>query len=110
MLEAPTADSDVRPWSAANGAVASFFDADAAGDIDERYLLRIDGEEFWLSSVPGGGPARETADLTFESAAATWFDVRQGRTTLRKAIRDGRIKKSGTRAALDHFAAVFQLP
>jgi DNA-binding HxlR family transcriptional regulator len=108
LLEEPDETVVVRPWTAANAAVSAFYDEAAATGIDERYLLRIDGEEYQLSSVRGGGEAHDSPDLTLESTAATWIDIRQGRTTLRNAIRSGRIKKTGSKEALDHFAAVFQ--
>jgi DNA-binding HxlR family transcriptional regulator len=108
LLEEPDEDIVVRPWTAANAAVAAFFDETAAIGIDERYLLRVGGEEYRLSSVRGGGEDRDEIDLTLESAADVWIDIRQGRTTLRNAIKSGRIKKSGTPNALAHFAQVFQ--
>ena len=109
LLEAPTDDSDVRPWTAANAALSMFYDESAATGIDERYLMRIDGEEFWLSSILGGGDARPQPDLTLEATAATWIDVRQDAPRCARRSAAGNITKTGSRAALDHFAAIFQL-
>lgn len=109
LLEEPDDEMVIRPWTAANAAVGAFFDERAAGGIDERYLLIIDGEEFRLSSVPGGGASRRSFDLTLVSTARAWIDIRQGRTTLRNAISSGRIKKVGSSKALANFGRVFQL-
>jgi DNA-binding PadR family transcriptional regulator len=108
LLEEPDDDAVVRPWTAANAAVAAFYDEHAADGIDERYLLVIDGEEFHLSSIRGGGDARDTFDLTLVSAARVWIDIRQGRTTLQHAIKSGGIAKTGSATALANFARVFQ--
>ena len=77
-------------------------------DIDERYMLVIDGEEFRLSSVAGGGASRDGFDLTLVSTARVWIDIRQGRMTLRNAIKSGRIERAGSSVALANFARVFQ--
>ena len=108
LLKEPDDDTVVRPWTAANAAVGAYFDEHAASDIDERYMLVIDGEEFHLSSVSGGGDARDSFDLTLVSTARVWIDIRQGRTTLRNAIKSGRIEQDGSSVALAHFARVFQ--
>ena len=38
--------------------------------IDERYLLRVDGEEITLSSVKGGGPPHPEPDLVLDGPPA----------------------------------------
>ena len=108
LLKEPDGDAVVRPWTAANAAVGAYFDEHAASDIDERYMLVIDGEEFHLSSVAGGGDARDSFDLRLVSTARVWIDIRQGRTTLRNAINSGRIEQDGSSVALAHFARAFQ--
>jgi len=111
LLEEPDENAVIRPWTIANAVIGSYYDADRADGIDERYLLRIDGEEFPMSSVLGGGESRANAsdvDLTLIGTARVWVDIRQGRTTLRNAIRHGLIESSGSKAALDHFASIFQ--
>jgi DNA-binding HxlR family transcriptional regulator len=110
LLEAPDAAAVVRPWTAVQAAVGAYYQPLAAGDIDERYLLRVDGEEFTMSSVAGGGAPRATPDLVLECSAKTLLDIRQGRIGLRKAISNGRIAKKGTARALANFARIFQLP
>jgi hypothetical protein len=109
LLEAPGADVVVRPWTAAQAAVGAFYEPARAAGIDERYLLRIDGHEFPLSSVDGGGEARARPDLVLEANATTWIDIRQRRTTMREAIRAGRLVTHGRKAALAHFGKIFQL-
>lgn len=98
----------VRPWAAMN-AVAISYDAAAAEGIDERYRLCIDGEDFLLSSVRGGGANRDDVDLEIASDAPFWFELRQGHTTLRDAIDTGRVRVTGTKRALGHFERVYQL-
>jgi len=111
LLEEPDENVVIRPWTIANAVICSFYDPDRADGIDERYLVRIDGDEFPMSSVGGGGEPRPSAsdvDLTLTGTARVWIDIRQGRTTLRHAIRDVRIERSSSKAALDHFASIFQ--
>lgn len=109
LLEAPDEDTPVRPWMAANAVIASYYDPVAAEGIDERYLLRIDDQEVTLSSVKGRGRPHAEPDLVLESAAAVWVDVRQGRLTVRNAIKQGRIRVVGSKAALANFQRVFAL-
>jgi DNA-binding HxlR family transcriptional regulator len=109
LLEAPDDDAVVRPWTALQAAVGAYYQPVAAADIDERYLLRIDGEEFTLSSVPGGGAPHATPDLVLEGAAKTLLDIRQRRIGLRDAIAAGHITKKGPARALANFARIFQL-
>ena len=51
-----------------------------------------------MSSVPGGGIARDKPDLVLEGAARTFLDVRQGRLSLPEAITKGLLAKRGVRA------------
>jgi hypothetical protein len=99
----------VRPWTAAHAAIGAYFQPLEAVGVDERYLLRIDGEEFTMSSVPGGGSQHDKPDLVLEGAARTFLDVRQGRLSLRQAIKTGRLAKRGSARALANFARIFQL-
>jgi len=111
LLEEPDDNVVVRPWTIANAMIGSFYDHARAEGVDERYLVRIDGEEFALSSAAGGGepPVNASdADLILVGTARAWIDIRQGRTTLRNAIRNRSIERSGSKAALDHFASIFQ--
>lgn len=108
LLEPPGDGDEVRPWTAVHAGMSAFYRPLAAVSIDERYLLRVDGEEFLLSSVPGGGPSREP-DLVLDADARTLLDIRQGRTTMRAAIRDGRVRRRGTAVALRHFEEIFGL-
>lgn len=108
LLE-PVAGREVRPWMAVSSCVEAWFDPDAAEGIDERYLIRIGGQEFALSSVAGGGKPRDP-DLVAESDAALWVELRQGATTVREALRSGRLHVTGPRRVLTHMQRVFRLP
>lgn len=109
LLEEPDDDVVVRPWTAAHAAIGAYFQPLEAVGVDERYLLRIDGEEFTMSSVPGGGSPHDRPDLVLEGSARVFLDVRQGRTSLREAIAAGQLTKRGSARALANFARVFQL-
>lgn len=109
LLEAPTDDQVVRPWTAVNAAVATYFDRVAALGIDERYLFRVGGEEITLSSVRGGGESHDVADLIIESPARIWLDIRQGRTTMDEAIDAGIIEVTGSAAAQANFQRIFHV-
>jgi hypothetical protein len=63
LLEDPAEAPYVRPWSAVQTCLVVYFDpfvAEALA-VDERYLVRVDGEPTMLSSVRGGGPDRDPA-------------------------------------------------
>ncbi len=110
LLEEPTDDQYIRPWTGSNAMIAAYYDSGAAAGIDERYLLRIDGEDITLSSVNGRGAAHETPDLILESTARVWVDIRQGRLTLRRAISEGRVTKKGSARSLNNFRRIFAVP
>jgi DNA-binding HxlR family transcriptional regulator len=109
LLGAPGDDQVVRPWTAVHASVATSYDPVAAAGIDEQYLFRVDGEDFTLSSVQGGGAPRMTPDLVIESTARVWFDIRQGRATMRQAIRRGDIRVTGSTDALGNLQRIFHL-
>lgn len=109
LLEPPTDDQIVRPWTAIHASVATSYDPVAAAGVDERYLFRVGGEEITLSSVAGGGPPRSTPDLVVESAARVWIDIRQGRVAMRDAIEQGLISVTGPATALHNLQQIFHL-
>jgi DNA-binding HxlR family transcriptional regulator len=109
LLEEPAADQVVRPWTAVNVAIATYYDAAAAVGTDERYLFRIEGEEITLSSVKGRGEEREVPDLVITSPGRIWLDIRQGRTTLREAVEEGVIRVDGRAATLANFQRIFRV-
>jgi len=108
LLEEPAEDAIVRPWTAVHAGLSAFYRPLEAVGIDERYRLVVDGEEFTLSSVPGGGAPRQP-DLELVADARTMLDVRQGRRTLRGAIEAGLVSCTGSDAALGHFERIFAL-
>jgi DNA-binding HxlR family transcriptional regulator len=107
LLE-PTDGRPVRGWTAVNACVAAYYYPVAAEGVDERYLFRVDDEEYVLSSVRGGGHERDP-DLILESDAALWVDIRQRTTTVRDALASKRLHTLGPRAALRHLQRIFQL-
>ena len=110
LLEEPAADLEMRPRMCSNAMIAGYYDAELAAGIDERYLLRIDGEDITLSSVKGGGAPREEPDLVLDSSARTWIDIRRGDVTLREAIKQGRVRRIGGASALRNFQRIFSVP
>jgi len=112
MLPAARSSTTIRPPTAAYGAVAPWYDAEAAGDLDEIYRLVIDGEEFILSSTRGGLPAAvgREPDLVLTAPAHVILSARQGATTLAEAIARGAVRIEGSKRALRNFQAVFRLP
>ena len=108
LLEEAGDDTHVWPWTAAQAGISAYYQPLEAIGVDERYLLRVDGEEFMMSSIPGGGADAEP-DLVLDGTARTFLDVRQGRITLREAIASGRLVKHGSAKALANFARIFRL-
>lgn len=110
LLEDPAEAEYVRPWSAVQTCLVVYFDPAAAAElgVDERYLVRIDGEEFVLSSVRGGGPDK-TPSVTIELGAATLFALRQGRVSWADAVAGGELSVTGPLAAQRRFRDIFRL-
>jgi DNA-binding HxlR family transcriptional regulator len=109
LLEAPADGQVVRPWTAVNVTIATYYDAVAAVGIDERYLFHVDGEDITLSSVKGGGEPHDVADLVIASPARIWLDIRQGRTTMEEAVEAGIIVLEGTATAQENFQRIFHI-
>lgn len=111
LLPSPKSVRKIRPALAAHGAVAAYYDADAATHLDERYRLVIDGEAFELGSARGRRPAvTDEPDLTITGPAHAIVAARRGETTLREAIADGVVTARGSKRALRNFQRVFRLP
>jgi len=110
LLEPPSEARQLRPDRVVNIAVANYYDAVAADGIDERYLVRADGQEVTLSSVKGGGAPHSEPDLVIDGTGAVWIDIRQGVTTLAEARRQGRLTVTGPKATLANFQRIFRVP
>jgi DNA-binding HxlR family transcriptional regulator len=111
LLPSPNTVRKIRPALAAHGALAAYYDADAAEHLDERYRLVIDGETFELATARGGRSAGSgEPDLTIRAPAATIVAARRGETTLADAIADGHVTTQGRKRALRNFQRVFRLP
>ena len=108
LLEPADEAEHVRPWTAVNACVAAYFDREAAHGVDQRYLLRVDGEEFTLSSVKGGGRPKRPV-LVIDTSARTLVEIRQGGTDLSTARRGGALTVDGSAADLRTFARIFRL-
>jgi hypothetical protein len=107
-LEAAGPDTAVRPITVIHAGLIPFYDRAAAAGIEERYLLVIDGEEHWLSSVPGEQPDGTGApDLVLEGPAWAFIAARQGGPTLAEAIADGTIHRTGSAKSQRSFERVF---
>lgn len=108
LLEEPDDDTEISPAMVANAVLGAYYDPVVAEGIDERYLLRMGDEEILLSSVRGRSVAREP-DLVLDADPRVWVDVRQGRLTMRDAIRGKRLRSTGSAAALANFRRIFGL-
>jgi DNA-binding HxlR family transcriptional regulator len=112
FLPAARSSTKIRPPTAAYGAVTPWYDAEAAGDLDEVYRLVIDGEDFILASARGGtrGAAGREPDLVLTAPAHVILSARHGETTLADAIARGAVRVDGSKRALRNFQKVFRLP
>ncbi|HEY7077544.1 MAG TPA: winged helix-turn-helix transcriptional regulator [Solirubrobacteraceae bacterium] len=95
-------------------ALATFFDAGAAGDLDARYELRM-GENTFAVRIAGGAidvdrGAAPDADATIESDAETLSALIWERRDLGDALRAGDIAIDGDKAAVSRFLALFPPP
>jgi hypothetical protein len=110
LLEEPNDDHPIRPWTAVFAAIGPYHDPLLVDGADERYQFVIDGTELTLSSRTGRGTGDgDDADLVLESDARLWLDVRQGRTTVRHAIDEGRLAVIGDAGALANLQRIFDL-
>jgi DNA-binding HxlR family transcriptional regulator len=111
LLEAPDPSTVVRPVSVVAAWFVPFYDRQAAAGVDERYQLVIDGEPFWLSSVPGARATGDDgpADLVLEGPAWAFMAARQGTKPLDDLIDDGTVIRSGPVRSLRNFERVFAL-
>jgi DNA-binding HxlR family transcriptional regulator len=112
LLPSPKSVRKIRPALAAHGAVAAYYDAEAAARLDERYRLVIDGETFDLGAARGRRAAATDGepDLTITGPAHAIVAARRGETTLQEAIADGVITVQGSKRGLGNFQRVFRLP
>jgi DNA-binding HxlR family transcriptional regulator len=95
-------------------ALGTFFDADAAGDLDARYELRIDDNAFHASIADGRieidrGPA-ENPVATVETGAVTFSSLVWNGRDLDDAIRAGELRIEGDRSAVDCLLGLFPKP
>jgi DNA-binding HxlR family transcriptional regulator len=109
LLDDPPDDLAMRPAGIINIALRLYYDAAAAAGVDERYLLRADGEEHILVSARGPAAPAGECDLVLESAARLWLEIRRGALTLEQALEQGLLQADGSPAALANFRRVFQV-
>jgi len=112
LLPVPRPSTKMRPTVAAYGAVTPWYDAKAAGDLDEIYRLVIDGQPFTLTSARGGIRAARgrEPDLVLTAPAHVIVAARRGETSLAAAIASGEVEVDGSQRALRNFQQVFRLP
>jgi DNA-binding HxlR family transcriptional regulator len=112
LLPSPKTVRKIRPALAAYGAVAAYYDREAARDLEEHYRLVIDGETFDLGTARGRRPtpADDPPDLTVTAPAQAIVAARRGETTLKDAIADGVLTTRGSKRALANFRRVFRMP
>jgi DNA-binding HxlR family transcriptional regulator len=110
-LEDASADLDIPPRMVANAGFIPFYDKTAAEGIAERYLLVVDGQEQWLSTVRGERPPAGTdPDLTLEGPSWAFVAARQRTTSLTDLIEDGVVRRTkGTARTQRTFERVFSL-
>jgi DNA-binding HxlR family transcriptional regulator len=95
-------------------ALGTFFDADAAGDLDARYELRIDDSTFHVNIAGGDieidrGSAQEPVAIV-ETGAATFSSVVWNGRDLDDALRAGELRIEGDRRAVDRLLGLFPKP
>jgi DNA-binding HxlR family transcriptional regulator len=109
-LEEAGPETVVRPITVIHAGLIPFYDRGAAAGVEERYLMVIDGEAHWLSSVAGEQPdGTGTPDLVLEGPAWAFIAARQGSLTLSEAIADGTIRRTGSTRTQRSFERVFSL-
>ena len=111
FLEPPDKQTPTRPETTIVTAIRAFYDREAAGDLDQYYVIEIDGKPFDLYTTPGESGARpgRKPDLVLSSAAWVLLDVRVGAMTLDEAIEAGFVTRHGSVRATRNFQKVFQL-
>lgn len=104
-------DSEIPPETVTMLSFAPYFDRAAAAGVDERYLLRIDGHDVWLTSVPGGrAQPSDDPDLVLEGPAWAFVAPRQRTATFADLVADGTIRRvKGSAKAQRSFERVFSL-
>ena len=95
-------------------ALGTFFDADAAGDLNTRVELRLGEHAFRVSIADGEidvdrGPA-ENPDTIIDTDPETLAALIRGRRKLADALRDGAITIDGDQPAVTRFLEVFPQP
>ena len=95
-------------------ALGTFFDAEAAADLDATYELRVDDSSFRVRIADGalelGRGSAPGADAVIEASAATLGEVLWDGRDVGDALRDGDIAIEGDRHAVERFVALFPQP
>ena len=95
-------------------ALGTFFDADAAGDLDARYELRLGDNTFHVHVGDGAialdrGPAA-APDAIIETEAGAFSAVVWNGRDLDDALRSGELRIEGDRRAVDRLLGLFPRP
>ncbi len=95
-------------------ALSTFFDADAARDLDARYELRLDGSTFHVSIADGRievdrGPAEHPVAIV-ETGATTFSSIVWNGRDPDDALRTAELRITGDRSAVDRLLGLFPKP
>jgi DNA-binding HxlR family transcriptional regulator len=95
-------------------ALGTFFDAEAAGDLEARYELRLDDSTFHVDIATGEiavdrGPAEDPVAIV-ETDAATFSSIVWNGRDLDDAQRAGELRIEGDRPAVDRLLGLFPKP
>lgn len=81
-------------------ASAFYFDPQAAVDVRATYVIKVEGEAGYLRVRDGvcsaGAGEVADADVTFEGEPCTWLDAVFDRCDFGEALKDGRLRFSGS--------------
>jgi len=95
-------------------ALGTFFDPDAAADLEARYELRLDGSTFRVHIADGKievdrGPA-EAPVAVIEAGAMTFSSIVWNGRDIDDALRAGELRLEGDRSAVDRLLGLFPKP
>jgi DNA-binding HxlR family transcriptional regulator len=95
-------------------ALRSLFDAEAAGDLEASYELRLGEETFHISIADGelelGRGAPEAPPATIETDPGTLAALLTGQLPLKDALSSGAANIEGSKQDARHFLKLFPMP
>lgn len=110
ILEPPNAETSVRPIMAVRAGILAYFDVAAAKGIKQKYVIYLDGTAFTIDSRAEIVATVTSPDLVVRiQNAQTLIDIRQGRSTFARLLKQGAISCEGTKTARTQFCAIYRL-